>query len=558
MVKSASLSLAATLLLLPSTLAAGLYHKDSGVLNIDQRSYRTLIEKSNHTSIVEFYAPWCGHCKALQPHYERAAKQLKGLAQVAAVNCDAEENKPFCGQMGVQGFPTLKIVKPGRVKDGKRGRPIVEDYQGAREAKAIVDAVIDKMPNHVKRLKDSDYQSWLGETNGPKAILFSNKGTVSALLKSIAVEFLGVLPIAQIRDKETEAVDNFSIEKFPTLLLLPGDGKDPIPYTAEMKKDKMVAFLSQAAQPNPAPDASPKKAKPPTKTDKAKASKTSSSSSKASASQASENAKASKTSSSSSKASAKVSQTDEKVADTSQPTESPGPRIDESAQKPINVPAIAPPISSLPDGLSLQQNCLNSKAGTCILALLPSGDPTLNTISAITSLSEIHHKHDKSGRKLFPFYQLPGSNSQAAALRSKLELGSDTEVIAVNGKRGWVRHFTSSSFSQPELEDWIDAIRMGDSPKRSLPDGLIVPAESLPAEPVKVDFSDPEALKNAFKGNLPEGVEFEMEEIDDETYERLMRQSKESQGDAAPVEEEKKAEEVEEEEVKVEEAHDEL
>ncbi|KAF2763657.1 hypothetical protein EJ03DRAFT_332553 [Teratosphaeria nubilosa] len=546
MVKSASLGLAATLLLLPSALAAGLYHKDSGVLNIDQRSYRTLIEKSNHTSIVEFYAPWCGHCKALQPHYERAAKQLKGLAQVAAVNCDAEENKPFCGQMGVQGFPTLKIVKPGRIKDGKKGRPIVEDYQGAREAKAIVDTVVDKMPNHVKRLKGSDYQSWLGETNGPKAILFSNKGTVSALLKAIAVDFLGALPIAQIRDKETEAVDNFSIEKFPTLLLLPGDGKDPIPYTAEMKKDKMVAFLSQAAQPNPAPDASAKKAKPSTKTDKAKASKASSSFSKTSASHASEEAKTDK-----------ASQTDEKLEDASQPTESPEPRVDESAQKLINVPDIAPPISSLADGLSLQQNCLNTKAGTCILALLPTGDPTLNTISTIASLSQIHHKHEKSGRNLFPFYQLPGSNSQAAALRSKLELGSDTEVIAVNGKRRWVRRFTGPSFSQPELEDWIDAIRMGDSPKQSLPDGLIVPADSLPAEPVKLDFSDPEALKNSFKGNLPEGVEFEMEEVDDETYERLMKQGKESQEDAAPVEE-TKAEEVEKEDVKVEEVHDEL
>ena len=37
------------------------------------------------------------------------------MAKVAAINCDEESNKPFCGSMGVQGFPTLKIVKPGKL-----------------------------------------------------------------------------------------------------------------------------------------------------------------------------------------------------------------------------------------------------------------------------------------------------------------------------------------------------------------------------------------------------------------------------------------------------------
>src|SRR5256886_7068529 len=50
---------------------------------------------------------------------------LKGIAKVAAINCDEDENKAFCGQMGVQGFPTLKIVKPSR--DSKRyGSPALE------------------------------------------------------------------------------------------------------------------------------------------------------------------------------------------------------------------------------------------------------------------------------------------------------------------------------------------------------------------------------------------------------------------------------------------------
>ena len=121
---------AASLLLAPSTLAAGLYTKGSPVLQLTSKDFDSNINRSNHTSIVEFYAPWCGHCQSLKPAFEKAAKSLSGLAKVAAVNCDEEANKPLCGQMGVQGFPTLKIVRPGK----KAGKPLVEDYQGARSA----------------------------------------------------------------------------------------------------------------------------------------------------------------------------------------------------------------------------------------------------------------------------------------------------------------------------------------------------------------------------------------------------------------------------------------
>ena len=117
--------------------------------------------------------------------------------------------------------PTLKIVKPGK----KAGKPIVEDYRGERTAKAIVDAVVDKIPNHVKRLNDDDYESWLNTGTDAKAILFSEKGTTSALLKAIAIDFLGGIDVAQVRVKETDAVEKFGVEKFPTLVLVPSKGK---------------------------------------------------------------------------------------------------------------------------------------------------------------------------------------------------------------------------------------------------------------------------------------------------------------------------------------------
>ncbi|KAK6429491.1 hypothetical protein LTR95_014362 [Oleoguttula sp. CCFEE 5521] len=514
-----SLTAATLLLSLPSTLAAGLYSKGSPVLQVSGTDYQSLIANSNHTSMLEFYAPWCGHCKNLQPAYEKAAKSLAGLAKVAAVNCDDELNKPFCGGMDVKGFPTLKIVRPGK----KAGKPAVEEYQGPRTAKGIVDAVIDKIPNHVTRLKDGEYETWVGES-GVKAILFSDKGTVSALLKALAIDFLGSVKVAQIRDKETQTAAKMGVTKFPTFMILTSADAEPMIYSGELKKEPMVAFLSKVATPNP--DPAPKKSKSKkassTKKDSAKSSKASSSFSKASASHESAES-----------ASSAATQTTETLEDMNPPTESPEPIVEK--QKPVALPDIAPPITSLPEGLSLQQKCLNTKSGTCILALMSEdmsqfdqgtgNDPTTEVVGA---LSEIHAKHEAAKRNLFPFYQLPSTNSQATALRTRLSLGRDIQLVAVNGKRGWYRHYISTDFSHNALETWIDEIRMGDGAKSRLPEGLIVPVEELPAapvetkEPVAPKAENGGSMADQLKEQMPKGMDFEFEELDDEAYEKLM------------------------------------
>lgn len=300
---------------------------------------------STQPQIVEFYAPWCGHCKNLQPAYEKAAKSLSGLAKVAAVDCDEESNKPFCGKFGVQGFPTLKIVKPGKTP----GKPIVEDYNGARTAKGIVDAVVEKMPNLVKKVEDKTLEKFLAESNETaKAILFTDKGKTSALMKSIAIEFKGGIEVAQIREKEKASMSLFGITKVPTLLLLPG-GKEAqgIVYEGELKKEPMVAFLSQAAAPNPDPapakaKVSKSKSKDKTK-DSKKASKSKAEFEKSSASQASAEGTA-----------AAASATEEVLEE--EATESPQPEVE--TEKPIVLPDPAPTISTLEDEAQLAIECL--------------------------------------------------------------------------------------------------------------------------------------------------------------------------------------------------------
>ncbi|PVH73283.1 thioredoxin-domain-containing protein [Cadophora sp. DSE1049] len=482
MVHTQALAVAATALLAALPVNAGLYGKSSKVIQLDGKNYDRLIAQSNYTSIVEFYAPWCGHCKNLQPAYEKAAANLQGLAKVAAIDCDEESNKPFCGQMGVQGFPTLKIVKPGKTP----GRPIVEPYEGPRTAKGIVDAVIDKIPNLVKRVDDKTLEAWLAESNETaKAILFSDKGKTSALLKAIAIDFKGSINVAQIRntDKEKASLELFGITKFPTLLLLPG-GKEAegIVYEGEMKKDPMVKFLTQAAEPNQDPAPAKVKVKSKSK-DSEKASKAKEEFEKSSKSQASKEGET-----------GGPTATDETIVD--EATESPQPEVE--SEKPVVLPA--PPIPILATEAELEAECLGPRTGTCILALLPSS-PNEVAAAAVGSLSEIAHKHKQHARKLFPFYVLSEANAGYKKIKDSLSLGSDIEVIAINGRRGWWKKLpgagekvVEADVSEEAIENWVDAIRLGEGAKKKLPEGL-VPEE--PEEPVVVEEQEPIVAEDA-------------------------------------------------------------
>ncbi|KAL3630234.1 Thioredoxin-like domain [Castilleja foliolosa] len=103
------------------------------VLTLDHTNFSDTISKHDFI-VVEFYAPWCGHCQALAPEYEKAASQLSSHDPpivLAKVDANEEANRELATEYQIQGFPTLKIIRKG----GK----IIQEYKGPREAEGIVD-----------------------------------------------------------------------------------------------------------------------------------------------------------------------------------------------------------------------------------------------------------------------------------------------------------------------------------------------------------------------------------------------------------------------------------
>lgn len=108
------------------------HDEESHVLVLDTSNFTQVVERHPFI-VVEFYAPWCGHCKRLAPEFEKAAGILKTHEPpivLAKVDANDDINKALAGEYNVRGFPTLKIIE-------KMGT-VVRDFKGPRDADGIV------------------------------------------------------------------------------------------------------------------------------------------------------------------------------------------------------------------------------------------------------------------------------------------------------------------------------------------------------------------------------------------------------------------------------------
>ncbi|XP_014847296.1 PREDICTED: protein disulfide-isomerase A6 isoform X1 [Poecilia mexicana] len=117
-----------------------MYSSSDDVIELTPSNFNREVIQSDSLWLVEFYAPWCGHCQNLAPEWKKAATALKGIVKVGAV--DADQHKSLGGQYGVRGFPTIKVFGANKNKP--------EEYQGGRSSQAIVDGAMNALRTLVK------------------------------------------------------------------------------------------------------------------------------------------------------------------------------------------------------------------------------------------------------------------------------------------------------------------------------------------------------------------------------------------------------------------------
>ena len=92
------------------------------------KNFQSLVIDNDNDVFVEFYAPWCGHCKKLVPEWEKLATDLKDVSGLVIAKMDATANE--VDGVDIRGYPTLKFYPRG-----KKSSPV--DYDGNRDAEGF-------------------------------------------------------------------------------------------------------------------------------------------------------------------------------------------------------------------------------------------------------------------------------------------------------------------------------------------------------------------------------------------------------------------------------------
>lgn len=108
----------------------------SAVTILSSSNFEAIVKDPTKFVLVEFYAPWCGHCKSLAPTYEKLAQVYEGEDSVVIANLDATENREIGQEYDVSGFPTIKYF-PQNNKGGMT-------YESGRSLDSFVSFINEK------------------------------------------------------------------------------------------------------------------------------------------------------------------------------------------------------------------------------------------------------------------------------------------------------------------------------------------------------------------------------------------------------------------------------
>ena len=239
-----------SLLLCGLAAAAADVAYDDSVAVLDPTNFDSFVEGKAFT-LVEFYAPWCGHCKSLAPEWAAAAKKtLKLSPPVILAKVDADAHRDLAERFGISGYPTIKIFKDGTP----------EEYEGPREAKGIVGFIKEALgitAGSVQRLKAADeVEALKAETGFLLLGLFREPVKASAIFK-VFTEVASELPSYTHKPVKAAYSASYSTDpvaaalgvKTPPALLLFRPGVEeavsmPIPRKKdEFNEDALVDWL---------------------------------------------------------------------------------------------------------------------------------------------------------------------------------------------------------------------------------------------------------------------------------------------------------------------------
>ncbi|KAG6593227.1 Protein disulfide isomerase-like 2-2, partial [Cucurbita argyrosperma subsp. sororia] len=204
-------------------------------------------------ALVEFYAPWCGHCKKLAPEYEKLGSSFKKAKSVLIGKVDCDEHKGVCSKYGVSGYPTIQWFPKGSLEPKK--------YEGERTAEDLAEFVNSEAGTNVKIASIPSSVVVLSPDNFNEIVLDANKDvlveyyapwcghckSLAPIYEKVATAFKledGVVIANLDADKYRDLSGKYGISGFPTFKFFPKDNKDGEDYDGGRDVDDFVNFIN--------------------------------------------------------------------------------------------------------------------------------------------------------------------------------------------------------------------------------------------------------------------------------------------------------------------------
>uniref|UniRef100_A0A7S1TEC0 protein disulfide-isomerase n=1 Tax=Compsopogon caeruleus TaxID=31354 RepID=A0A7S1TEC0_9RHOD len=227
------------------------------VKNMMEKDFAAMVDGGRH-SLLEFYAPWCGHCKALEPEYEILGDTFSKEESVLVASIDAEKNRKLAEKWGVKGYPTLKWLPKGKTDPAD-----AEDVKVERTANGLTDFInsqvgtsrkIKKPEVKVVKLSDGNFEEVVLNSDADVLVEFfapwcGHCKQLTPIYEKLATAYEGEpgITIAALdADAHKELGTKYGVTGFPTIKFFPkGASKEPVDYSGGRDLESFVSFINE-------------------------------------------------------------------------------------------------------------------------------------------------------------------------------------------------------------------------------------------------------------------------------------------------------------------------
>jgi len=225
------------------------------VVELTPETFDSVVDGSKHV-FVEFFAPWCGHCRRFAPVYEELGEVFAMESSVIIAKVNADEHKDLGGRYDVTGFPTLKFFKKGSTD--------ATEFNGDRELNDLVDFVNKHASTNARISEPASAVTILDPENFERIVLDSSKDVLvefyapwcghckklAPVWEKLATAFKNdedVVIASLDADKYKDVGSKYGVSGFPTIIFFSKDNKEGDKYNGGRELNELVGHINQVA-----------------------------------------------------------------------------------------------------------------------------------------------------------------------------------------------------------------------------------------------------------------------------------------------------------------------